>query len=307
MVAMRDGAVWVLVAFLCFLAGCAFFSDFGLRRQRTEPEITLRLTEQDRTVELSFEDYVAGVVAAEMDTDWPREALGAQAILARTYAWRKMQEGGEHERYGTDASDDVTSFQAYDMARVNDRVREAVEDTRGEILVHDGQPALTWFHAASGGLTCDPEEGLEYTNAEKPYYRTVQEPEGAQLRFWEETFAEDEIASALHDMGYDISSIDEMTVQERGPSGRAVRLRVNETSVSAPSFRVSLDSDRLKSTMLKTVEVSDDGSVQFSGVGHGHGVGLSQEGARALADEGRSAEDIIRYYYTDIDIMQIWP
>jgi len=304
---MVHGAVWVLAVLLLVSSGCAFFFEPGVRRQRSEPEISLRLTEEDETVNLPFEEYVAGVVAAEMDPDWPREALGAQAILARTFAWRKMQEGGEEDRYGTDASDDVESFQAYDEDRITDKVREAVEDTRGEILVHDGEPALTWFHAASGGQTCDPEEGLEYTEEEKPYYRLVEEPAGADLRSWEETFEEEEIISALQEMGYNVSSVEEIVVGERGPSGRAVRLRVNDTPISAPSFRISLGSDRLKSTMLETIEVAEDGSVTFSGQGHGHGVGLSQEGAKTLAEEGSSAEDIIQYYYQDVRIMTIWP
>jgi len=291
---------------LTLASGCAWFGGGG-DPQQEEPEISLYLTEEEEEVQISFEEYVAGVVAAEMDPDWPREALGAQAILARTFAWRKIEkEDGEHDEYGTDASDDHTTFQAYEEARINDNVRQAVEATRGEIITYQGDAALTWFHAASGGQTCDPEEGLEYTEAEQPYIATVEEPEGTDMRPWEETFEEDEILSGLEEMGYEIESIDKMIVSQRGVSERATRFLINdETEVSAPELRNSVDPDKLKSTLIEELTVQD-GSIIMSGKGHGHGVGMSQEGARTLAEDGSSAEDIIRYYYDNVDITQIW-
>lgn len=270
-----------------------------------EPEVTLYLTEQQETVTLTFEEYLYGVVAAEMSPGWPLDALAAQAILARTFAWRKLQTGGEQDNYGTDVSDDVKSFQAYNADEVNDRVVEAVQTTRGQIVTYQGEPALTWFHAASGGITCDPEEGLEYPD-EKPYIPSVAEPEGAELRPWRASFSESEIITALDELGYSFDGIEEFIVGARGPSGRAIRFSINGIAVPAASFRVTLDPRALKSTLIKSIDVGEDGSVSFGGRGFGHGVGMSQEGARVLAERGRSSTDIVRYYYRDVSIEQIW-
>ncbi len=296
--ALLNAAILVAI-----FTGCGWF---GADEMQQEPEITLHLTQQQETVTLDFEEYVAGVVAAEMNPDWPEAALGAQAILARTYAWRKIQQGGEHERYGADASDDVTSFQAYNADEINDNVRQAVNDTRGVMVTYDGEIALTWFHAASGGQTACPQEGLEFDDEPTPYIRSVQEVQGADLREWSETFDQSEVISALDELGYNVDQITQLQVAERGDSGRATRLQVNQTQVPAASFRVTLDSTRMKSTLLEEVEVGEDGSVSMSGKGYGHGVGLSQEGAKAMGERGRNAEEIVNYYYHNITLEKKW-
>ena len=303
---IKEKKLILLMAVLVVLLGssCAWFEG-GVRRQRAEPEVSLFLTEEDRTVSLKFEEYIEGVVAAEMSADWPVQALAAQAILARTYAWRKLQDGGEQDRYGTDVSDDTTSFQAYSAERITDSVREAVEMTRGRVIIHDGQPALTWFHASSGGMTATAEEGLGFTDEPTPHIKSVEEPEGADLREWSETITEAQIINALQEMGYEASSVQSFTVAERGPSGRAVQLQIGDQTVPAPSFRISVDPDIMRSTFLDSIEVQG-GSVSMSGKGYGHGVGLSQEGAKALAEEGASYEEIIDHYYEGVRLMQIW-
>lgn len=301
----REALTVVLIAVVAVFASYLFFGRDAPPLE-DEPVITLYLTEEGETVTLAFEEYIAGVVAAEMNPDWPAEALGAQAILARTFAWRKIQEGGEHDRYGADASDDVTSFQAYDASLINDNVRRAVETTRGRVVLYDGEPALTWFHAASGGQTCTPEEGLEFTGGPKPYIVVVDEPEGADLRPWSATFSQGQIIGALQQLGYSFRSIDDFTVADWGSSGRVVRFEVNGTSVPGPSFRVNLDPQEMQSTLLEELEVDQDGSVTFTGRGYGHGVGMSQEGARALAEQGASAEEIIDHYYDGLTISAVW-
>lgn len=301
----REALIVVLIAAVAVFVSYLFFGR-GAPPLEDEPQITLYLTEQDEKVTLAFEEYIAGVVAAEMNPDWPREALGAQAILARTYAWRKIQAGGEQERYGADASDDVKSFQAYDASLISDNVRGAVEETRGQVLMYDGEPALTWFHAASGGQTCTPEEGLEFTDGPKPYIAVVDEPEGADLRPWSATFGQEQIIRTLQELGYSISSVNEFSVADWGSSGRAVRFEVNGTPVPGASFRVTLDPQEMKSTLLEELEVDADGSVTFTGRGYGHGVGMSQEGAKALAEQGSSAEEIIDYYYDGLTISALW-
>ncbi len=305
-VAIGTNILKVLCALLLVsvsLSGC-----WWLWRDDTaeEPEISLYRIEDQETVNLEFEEYIAGVVAAEMEPDWPSEALGAQAILARTYAWRKIQDGGEHDRYGADASDDVTSFQAYNAERINENVRQAVSDTRGIVVKYNDSLALTWFHASSGGQTADPQEGLEYDDEPVPYIHSVEEVEGADLREWSAEFDEDQVTAALDDMGYSVENVNSIEVAERGDSDRVTRLTINDIEISAPSFRVALDPEDMQSTLLEEIDVEDNGKVIFSGKGYGHGVGMSQEGAKAMAEQGSYPEEIINYYYQDITLDVLW-
>ena len=110
---------------------------------------------------LSVEDYLPAVLAGEMAGDWPLEALKAQAILARTFVLQFVSQK-ESMYDGADISTDIKEAQAYDAAGVNARIREAVKETRGEVLNAGGELPYAWFHAHSGGLTARAKEGLEY-------------------------------------------------------------------------------------------------------------------------------------------------
>lgn len=108
---------------------------------------------------LSVEDYLPAVLAGEMAGDWPLEALKAQAILARTFVLQFVSQK-ESMYDGADISTDIKEAQAYDAAGVNARIREAVKETRGEVLNAGGELPYAWFHAHSGGLTARAKEGL---------------------------------------------------------------------------------------------------------------------------------------------------
>ena len=106
----------------------------------------------ERTMQMDIESYLEGVLAGEMRSDWPEEALKAQAILARTFVL-KFVETKDSMYENADISTDVTEAQAYAPKLVDDRIRAAVAATRGEIVSYDGEIANTWFHAHSGGRT----------------------------------------------------------------------------------------------------------------------------------------------------------
>ena len=96
-----------------------------------------------------------------------------------------------------------------------------------------------------------------------------------------------------------------MEIGETGDSGRAKTLLVNGSAVSAPSLRLQLGANAMKSTLLDSVSV-EDGKVIMKGRGFGHGVGMSQWGAYGMAEEGATAEEIIRHYFQNIDIVRLW-
>ena len=259
------------------------------------------------TEEMDVETYLMGVVAGEMKNTWPIEALKAQAILARTFTMKFVSD--KKSAYDdADISTDVKEAQAYNADAINDRIREAVNETRGMVMVADGEFPYAWFHAHSGGMTELPVQALEYN--ENPPYLTVvhsDEPEDApaDVKQWKAEFTLSQAEQACKDVGVETGPIKTFEIGDRGESGRAINFLVNGKKVSAPAFRLQIDASKLKSTLLDSVRINGD-QIIFSGRGFGHGVGMSQWGARNMASEGMSAEEIIKHYFTGIELIELW-
>ena len=261
-----------------------------------------------KTEEMDLETYVAGVVAGEMKNDWPMAALEAQAILARTFVLKFCQD--KASKYdGADISTDVSKAQAYAPDDVNARVRQAVQGTRGRVMAADGEYPYAWFHAHSGGMTELPSVALDYRQEDPAYLAPVASDESADapedVQRWTATFTTDEVVRACRDAGLSVDGVESIALGEKGESGRARTIQVNGREVSAPSFRIQIGANRLKSTLIERVRLRGD-SVTFTGRGFGHGVGLSQWGAYAMARDGDSAEVILAHYFRDVDIVRLW-
>jgi len=280
------------------------------RLSRTEddtPILKVYNTATESVEEMDIETYLMGVVAGEMKNSWPIEALKAQAILARTFTMKFVSD--KTSSYdGADISTDVTEAQAYNANAVNDHIREAVNETRGLVMIADGEFPYAWFHAHSGGATELPSKALEY-NEDPAYLTSVRsdEPEDVpeDVKNWTAEFTLDEVQKACRDAGIEIGSIESFEVGKTGESGRAVTFLVNGKEVSAPGFRLQIDASKLKSTLIDSIEKTGDKLI-FRGRGFGHGVGMSQWGARKMADDGKSAEEIIEHYYTGVELVELW-
>lgn len=290
-----------------YAAGCTSRGLFGERLGK-EPTLSVYFDEEKRTEKMPFEKYIEGVVAAEMDPKWPKEALAAQAILARTFTLERLERtGGVKKLHGTDVCTSHEHFQAYDASRVNSLVRVAVSSTRGKIVTYKGKPIRAWFHSSSGGVTATPAEGLGLPDSVAPYVRAVKDPgvDGEESA-WKAAFPADQVGEALQELGgFDGKEPKSIKIAKRGPSGRAVTLNVDGKEVPAPAFRTAVGPDRMLSTLLDDIFVKD-GKVVMSGRGWGHGVGMSQWGALRMSKQGSTAEDIINYYYKGIRIERRW-
>ncbi len=280
------------------------------RGTRQEPMLKVYMHETQSVEEMAMEEYIAGVVAAEMDPKWPLEALAAQAILARTFTLQKIASQGEVPDRNAHASTDIEEFQAYDASRINDRVRQAVNRTRGEVAVAKGQFIRAWFHANSGGQTADAVEGLAFDKEPTPYVVSIEDGVSVQAapgdqQAWTATFSKAEVRQAVQAVGPSVGDFSRVEIVERGPSGRATKLGIGSAVVSATAFRLSIGSTRMRSTFLEDIAVRGN-SVVFTGKGYGHGVGMSQWGAKGRADRGEKAETIVQAYYKEISIEQIW-
>ena len=250
--------------------------------------------------EMDIETYVMGVLAGEMKNDWPEEALKAQAILARTFVL-KFIETKDSKYDGADISTDVSEAQAYSEADINDNVRAAVEETRGLVMSYEGELPQAWFHAHAGGKTELPSVSLEYKEADPPYLAVTDSPDAEEapedVKHWTASFDAEAFQKACADAGLSTGLPETVEIGETGASGRAKTLLVNGEAVSAPSLRLQLGANAMKSTLLDSVAV-EDGKVIMEGRGFGHGVGLSQWGAYGMAEEGatrrRSSATIFR-------------
>lgn len=272
------------------------------------PQIKVYDASSESVQDMDLEDYLTGVLAGEMKNDWPMEALKAQAILARTYTL-KFISTKDSKYEGADISTDVSEAQAYNVDAVNDRIREAVDSTRGLVMSDDGQLTHAWFHAHSGGMTELPSIALDYTEGDPDYLEPVhvQEADKApeDVKSWTATFTVQQVEQACKDAGVIVGDVTSVEIGKKGQSGRAKELIVNGKAVSAPTLRLKLDASKLKSTMISDITVSG-GEVAFTGSGFGHGVGMSQWGAYALAEKGEDAEDIIETFFDDVDIVKMW-
>lgn len=315
---------WLLSA-LALLTGCATRAESPAPPPSPSPTLNVELTlptdeaglptlavfvaEEGSIQTMDVERYVCGVVAGEMKNDWPLEALRAQAILARTFVLKFVTE--KDSRYeGADISTDIAEAQAYNASAVNDRIREAVRSTAGLVLLDaDGELPYAWFHAHSGGTTALAVEALDWRR-EEPAYTAVMEgldsdaaPESA--RVWSAVFSVEDFLAGCRAAGVFSETADRVTIAEKGASGRAITLSVDGQEVNAARLRVALGSTVMRSTLL--TELSSDGrEVRMAGRGYGHGVGMPQWGAYALAEDGYPGEDIALHYFEGLSLARLW-
>lgn len=324
-----------LAMLMCCLTGCASRAGATVRDKGdsanyddydTDPEDMPRLPEDlsvndegvpqlkvydaasESVKEMDMEEYLCGVLAGEMKNDWPMEALKAQAILARTYAL-KFVSTKDSKYDGADISTDVSEAQAYNAEAINDRIRDAVNQTRGVVMTDNGELVNAWFHAHSGGMTEVPSIALDYKDGDPAYLKPVKVRESdnapEDVKSWTASFTKQQIEQACADAGVTVGDVTSVEIGKKGASGRAAELIVNGKAVSAPTLRLALDASLLKSTLISDIAISGD-TVTFTGSGFGHGVGMSQWGAYALAEKGEDADDIIDTFFDDVDIVKMW-
>lgn len=286
------------IIFLLLVPCFAIFA--GCKNENQKIKLYHTQTKQIETI--AFEDYLAGVVAGEVDSSYPMEALKAQAVLARTFALKFLKE--QKSKYeGADISDDITEAQAFNKERVTDSIKKAVLQTRGKTIKFEGDYINAWFFSNAGGQTALLSEGLN-SQENLPYIKSVKTGESAENSknySWTATFSKDEILSALRNLGVSVSNISTFKTGEKGESGRCLTFIVGRKEVNASSFRLELGSTKLKSTLIDSIVVNSQ-SVTFSGRGYGHGVGLSQEYACILASEGKDYKQIIKFFFDGVSI-----
>jgi stage II sporulation protein D len=249
---------------------------------------------------LDVESYLYGVVPKEMSPRWPLEALKAQAIAARTYALYQKDKSKDKE-YDVIAT---TASQVYGGAGAEATTsNQAVDETTGMVLLYDGQLALTYFHANSGGMT---EEARRVWSADVPYLKAVRDDYSAKAPgcAWKLSLNIDKIRTALNKKGLDVGQIEKVMPVDISPSGRVTKIKIfhggRESVLTGNDFRLKTDPTQVKSTLFTMTNEGDE--IHLEVKGSGHGVGMSQWGAYIMAREGFSYGDILRHYYYGIEL-----
>jgi len=262
---------------------------------------------------LPLEEYLYGVVPSEMPSSWPLEALKTQAIAARTYALSHL---GQFTSDGFDIMP-TTASQVYGGVEEETPVtNQAVNETRGKVITHNSKLISAYYSSGAGGIT---ESGLDAWGSNIPYLKSVRDFDQDSPRYaWYKNISNQELQATIKkDYGIETGDITKIFIAEYTQSGRAKTIYFegskNGLTVDAKKFRLSA---RLNSTLFK-VEAVDTGTrivddtkhistlFMFIGRGFGHGAGMSQWGTRFLAKNGKSYQDIIKYYYQGVQITDV--
>ncbi|MFO0754690.1 MAG: SpoIID/LytB domain-containing protein [Thermodesulfovibrionales bacterium] len=241
--------------------------------------------------EVSLEEYVKGVVVAEVGSRWDSEALKAQAVVARTYAlYQKLSSAVQKVPYHLTSS---VMHQVYKGSSIPETIAKAVDDTKGEILTYEGSPIAAYYHSTSGGMTEDP---LEVFGKSYPYLKPVEtNSELSPYSMWEKKLSLADIEKATGYEGIKDIVIDSYTASNRVRAFKVIT-ETGEYLFSAKDLRKNLGWEKLPSTMVVSL-VREGNAYIFEGKGYGHGVGLCQWTTLELAREGKNYREILSLFY----------
>lgn len=264
--------------------------------------------------EVELDNYLYHVVSAEMPVDYEIEALKAQAVVARTYTIYKIN-NKKHDN--ADICDDSTCCQAWvdkdtRFARWDENKREenwnkikkSVNETQGKIITYNNKPINAFFHANSGGKTEIPVNVWGGTGL--PYLQVVETAgeEGYTQYASEVAFSQTELVEKLKskysDIVIDINNQEDIKIIEYTDSGRVKTIKFGNHEISGVEARTLLG---LKSTNFEITKEND--KIKFTVKGYGHGVGMSQTGADAMAKQGKNYQDIINHFYKGVEIKDV--
>ena len=278
-------------------------------------KVKLLHTDIGEVQELELDTYLLGVVSSEMPASFENEALKAQAVVARTYTIYKIMYENKHEN--ADICDNSNCCQAWiskenrlakwkEEERENNwaKIENAVNSTKGKIILFNGKPINAFFHSNSGGITDTASNVWGGTNY--PYLQAVQTSgEDAYSQYSSELFiSKEEFISKIKeyhsDFEIDFSLNNQIEVLEYTDGDRIKTIRIGNINFSGVEIRTIFS---LKSAKF-IIDIEGD-NIVFRVTGYGHGVGMSQTGADSLAKQGKNFEDIIKHFYTGVEITDI--
>lgn len=284
------------------------FSDAPPNKAEKKINVSVLHAETGEITSEPIETYLYGVVAAEMPASFHEEALRAQAVAARTYIYYKMNDpSSSNEHNNADVCTDSTHCKAWksDEMLKNEmgenwynieypKIKTAVTSTRGEIMTYDEAPILAVFHSTGSGRT---ENAEDVWGGALPYLKSVESPGDAlSPKFSSEvTVSKTEFCEKL---GISSTEIDEIT---RSQGGAVLSVSIEGKLFKGTEIRSAFF---LNSSNFEIEPVENN--IVFHVKGNGHGVGMSQYGANAAANEGKTYHEILKSYYTGIEFENLY-
>lgn len=263
--------------------------------------LTINVKNEDLNVSLPLEEYLIGVVSCEMPANYNIEALKAQAVAARTFILNRAKNKIKYTVTGT-TKDQCYRSNDYLKKKWNtnynkyyNKIKKAVNETKSEVLTYKGNLISTLYFSMSNGYTENSENVFV---SSKPYLVSVSSMWDKENSNFEKTisFTDKEI---IRKLDIDDNIINEIKIIKRFETNRVKEIKVNNHIYTGVEFRKLLD---LRSTDFDIVK--KDNKYYITTRGYGHGVGMSQVGANALAKEGNSYEDILKYYYKNVELIK---
>ena len=261
--------------------------------------------------ELPIEDYVGGVVAPEMFFYWPREALRAQAVVARTYTLARVMEA--RQTRPAPAYDLICSYiadQEYEgISGEKPTTVEAVSSTEGLVLTHKGKLFRAYYSSCCGGHT-------EACGVAWDDYPTIPPLAGKPCGFckhskwynWTRRITLSDIESSLKRAGKDVGSVQDIRFVDTNNEGHVDRVTVigsrRTLTMNGNDFRLAAGSLKLLSMNFKSRRL--DGEYEFTGHGWGHGSGMCQYGAMGMASLLKTHKDILAFYYPEAELWKMY-
>lgn len=301
--------IYILISIILLPALITYCSSHSSQQTETAPESELAMPETIRPSSGEFEDYIKGVVAAEMPALFQQEALKAQAVSARTYAVRKMQENATTEvPYNIGQAyitiDEMKQKWGNNFASYYNKISAAVDATKGEIMTYQNEPILAVFHAQSSGKT---ESAENVWSQSVPYLQSVESIVDENAPDFEKTvsFTYDEIIKKFTEKYNDFhlqkeNMPQQIIIKSRSDAGYVQQIQIGNQTFTGKEVRETFG---LRSANF-TISIEND-TLFFTTKGYGHGAGMSQYGAEFMAQQGKTYHEILQHYYTGISFSTI--
>lgn len=285
---------------------------------KESPVINIYNTNAGKVVSMDIETYLYGVLSGEMSAKFDIEALKAQAVAARTFVIYKKENPNQSGHTNAVVCTNYKHCQEYKsyeelestngtewMKEYYTKIKQAVDETKGQILVYDDNPILPLYFSTSSGKTEDSEEVF---STMYPYLRSVDSPYDeespkytSEVVMSKSDFIKN-IKSSYPNINIDMNNLNnEVKILNRSNGGAVDKIKIGDKELTGVNIRSVFNLNSANFEIL-----FNEDNVIFNVKGYGHGVGMSQWGAQGMAEDGFLYSEILKHYYSGVDIKDLY-